>query len=58
MELVVRAHQVVEDGYELFANRQLVTICSASNYCGKFGKAAAILAIYENLVCFFIVPRC
>ncbi|KAK4856436.1 hypothetical protein QYF36_017458 [Acer negundo] len=33
MDLVCRAHQVVEDGYEFFADRQLVTIFSAPNYC-------------------------
>jgi len=34
MDLVCRAHQVVEDGYEFFAKRQLVTLFSAPNYCG------------------------
>ena len=28
--------QVVEEGYEFFAKRQLVTIFSAPNYCGEF----------------------
>lgn len=34
MDLICRAHQVVEDGYEFFAKRQLVTLFSAPNYCG------------------------
>ncbi|KAJ6408983.1 hypothetical protein OIU84_008641 [Salix udensis] len=38
MDLVCRAHQVVEDGYEFFAERQLVTIFSAPNYCASREK--------------------
>eukprot|EP00927_Polykrikos_kofoidii_P052286 TRINITY_DN4607_c0_g1_i1.p1 TRINITY_DN4607_c0_g1~~TRINITY_DN4607_c0_g1_i1.p1 ORF type:complete len:332 (+),score=57.53 TRINITY_DN4607_c0_g1_i1:157-1152(+) len=57
MDLVVRAHQVVEDGYEFFADRQLVTIFSAPNYCGEFDNAAAVLGIGEDLVCSFQVLR-
>ena len=37
-------HQVVEDGYEFFADRQLVTIFSAPNYCGEFDNAGAVRA--------------
>mmetsp|Transcript_63885 Transcript_63885/g.152360 ORF Transcript_63885/g.152360 Transcript_63885/m.152360 type:complete len:325 (+) Transcript_63885:79-1053(+) len=57
MDLVVRAHQVVEDGYEFFASRKLVTIFSAPNYCGEFDNAAAVLSIDDNLVCSFQVLK-
>ena len=31
LDLICRAHQVVEDGYKFFAKRQLVTVFSAPN---------------------------
>jgi serine/threonine-protein phosphatase PP1 catalytic subunit len=34
MDLVCRAHMVVEDGYEFWNDRTLVTVFSAPNYCG------------------------
>ncbi|XP_030470785.1 serine/threonine-protein phosphatase PP1 isozyme 3-like isoform X1 [Syzygium oleosum] len=53
LDLICRAHQVVEDGYELFANKQLVTIFSAPNYCGEFDNAGAVMTVDENLMCSF-----
>ncbi|KAH8327072.1 hypothetical protein KR074_002257 [Drosophila pseudoananassae] len=55
--LIVRAHQVVEDGYEFFADRQLVTIFSAPNYCNIFDNSAAVLVVDPNLVCHFVIIR-
>ena len=57
MELIVRAHQVVEDGYEFQAGRQLVTIFSAPNYCGEFDNAGAMMLVSADLVCSFKVLR-
>jgi len=56
-DLIVRAHQVVEDGYEFFADRQLVTLFSAPNYCGEFDNAAAVMAIDESLMCSFRILK-
>jgi len=57
LDLVCRAHQVVEDGYEFFAQRQLVTIFSAPNYCGEFDNSGAMMSVDENLMCSFQVLK-
>lgn len=57
LDLVCRAHQVVEDGYEFFARRQLVTIFSAPNYCGEFDNAGAMMTIDESLMCSFQILK-
>lgn len=49
--------QVVEDGYEFFAKRQLVTLFSAPNYCGEFDNAGAMMSVDETLMCSFQVRR-
>jgi len=60
LDLICRAHQVVEDGYEFFAKRQLVTLFSAPNYCGEFDNAGAMMSVDETLMCSFQVlkPAC
>ncbi|CAJ0579816.1 unnamed protein product, partial [Mesorhabditis spiculigera] len=57
LDLIVRAHQVVLDGYEFFASRRMVTIFSASNYCGTFDNAGAVLLVSDDLKCSFAVRR-
>ncbi|WCJ24034.1 Serine/threonine-protein phosphatase PP1 [Euphorbia peplus] len=57
LDLICRAHQVVEDGYEFFANKQLVTIFSAPNYCGEFDNAGAMMSVDENLLCSFRILK-
>ena len=57
IDLVARAHQVVQDGYEFFAGRRLVTIFSAPHYCGEFDNAAGMMTVDENLLCSFEILR-
>ena len=40
--------QVVEDGYEFFARRQLVTLFSAPNYCDVYNNKGAIIKFENN----------
>ena len=56
LDMICRAHQVVEDGYEFYgSDRRLVTVFSAPNYCGKFDNKAAVLCIDQSLCCKFQV---
>lgn len=57
LDLIVRAHQVVEDGYEFFAGRELVTVFSAPNYCGEFDNAGAMMTVDESLMCSFQILK-
>ena len=48
---------MVEDGYEFFAKRQLVTLFSAPNYCGEFDNAGGMMSVDETLMCSFQVTN-
>lgn len=57
LDLICRAHQVVEDGYEFFAKRQMVTLFSAPNYCGEFDNSGAMMSVDETLMCSFQILK-
>ena len=51
LDLICRAHQVVEDGYEFFADKKLITVFSAPNYDNSFTNSAGMLKVDNNLLC-------
>ncbi|KAL7077631.1 hypothetical protein ACQ4LE_003133 [Meloidogyne hapla] len=53
IDMVVRAHQVVQDGYEINGTQKLVTVFSAPNYAGQFDNAGAVMLVEPSLRCMF-----
>ncbi|CAI5986696.1 unnamed protein product [Closterium sp. NIES-65] len=52
LQLIIRAHECVMDGFERFAGGHLITLFSATNYCGTANNAGAILVLGRDLVVF------
>jgi serine/threonine-protein phosphatase PP1 catalytic subunit len=54
-DLVCRAHQVMDHGYEFFCKRKLATVFTASNYCGDYGNRGSVLHIDSEMRCSLII---
>lgn len=50
LDKIIRAHECVMDGFERFAGGDLLTVFSATDYCGKHKNAGAILIITKTFV--------
>ena len=48
LNLIARAHQLVQEGYEWAHDKSVVTIFSAPNYCYRCGNQGAIMEIDEH----------
>jgi len=49
LEMVVRSHEVKEEGYLVEADGKLVTVFSAPNYCDSVGNKGAVITFDWNM---------
>lgn len=49
LDLIIRSHECVDEGYEWWFDNKLVTIFSASSYCGTVDNKAAIILLTPDL---------
>ncbi|XP_010525309.1 PREDICTED: serine/threonine-protein phosphatase 5 isoform X2 [Tarenaya hassleriana] len=62
LELVVRSHEVKDEGYEIEHDGKLITVFSAPNYCDQMGNKGAFIRfeapdMKPNIVTFSAVPH-
>ncbi|XP_031106874.1 serine/threonine-protein phosphatase 5-like [Ipomoea triloba] len=62
LDLVVRSHEVKDEGYEIEHDGKLITVFSAPNYCDQMGNKGAFIRfespdLKPNIVTFTAVPH-
>ena len=57
LEMVVRAHQVMPNGYSVFANRKLVTIFTAPRYQADQNNSGAVMSVNTKGKMGFVVLK-
>lgn len=53
LQLIIRAHECVMDGFERFAQGQLITVFSATNYCGNLRTCSIFLVNIQEIVHYY-----
>eukprot|EP01012_Entosiphon_sulcatum_P041649 TRINITY_DN55537_c0_g1_i1.p1 TRINITY_DN55537_c0_g1~~TRINITY_DN55537_c0_g1_i1.p1 ORF type:complete len:470 (-),score=79.18 TRINITY_DN55537_c0_g1_i1:64-1473(-) len=63
LELIIRSHEVKDEGFEKMHNDRLITVFSAPNYCDQIGNKGAFIKLHgdnitkPNITSFSEVPH-
>lgn len=49
LDIVVRSHEMKDEGYEIHADGRLITIFSAPNYCDQMGNKGAYIIFHSDM---------
>lgn len=49
IDLIARAHQLIQEGYQFLFKNGLVTVWSAPNYCYRCGNVASVMEFDEHM---------
>eukprot|EP00871_Galdieria_phlegrea_P000784 jgi/Galph1/1706/GphlegSOOS_G376.1 len=49
IQLLIRSHEMKEEGYEIEADNRLITVFSAPNYCDQMGNKGAYIRLHSQL---------
>lgn len=50
LQLMIRGHQICQEGMDRFASGNMIIVSSCTNYCGQYTNDASILVVQKKLV--------
>ena len=50
LTMILRSHQICNEGFDRFAQGQLISICSCTDYAGKYNNDACFIVVQKKII--------